>query len=53
MVAVVVQCRNGQQEDGITDGHHVERGTAEILRVQVELDVATASRIEIKLIWSK
>lgn len=52
MVAVVVQGRDGQQEDSVTDGNHVERGTAEILCVQVELDVTTASRFS-KIIFNK
>ena len=43
MVAVVVQGRHGQQEDGVADGDHVERGPAKVLGVQVEVDVTAAS----------
>jgi len=43
VVAVVVQGRHGQQEDGVADGDHVERGPAKVLGVQVEVDVTAAS----------
>ena len=46
VVAVVVQGCDGQQEDGVADGDHVERGPAKVLGVQVEVDVAPASEDE-------
>ena len=43
VIAVVMEGGDGQEEDRVSDWDHVEGGATQVLRIQVELDVTSAS----------